>query len=44
MKVPTILIFRTGQLGDTLVAMPAIQAIRNKHPHHRMVLGNRERD
>ncbi len=34
----TILVFRTGQLGDTLVAMPAIQAIRNKYPHHSMVL------
>ena len=34
----TILIFRTGQLGDTLVALPAIIAIKNSHPHHRLVL------
>ncbi|RJX16607.1 MAG: glycosyltransferase family 9 protein [Desulforudis sp.] len=34
----TILIFRTGQLGDTLVAMPAIQAIRTHYPQHRLVL------
>ncbi len=36
--VPTILIFRIGQLGDTLVAMPAIDAIRKKYPDYRMVL------
>jgi asparagine synthase (glutamine-hydrolysing) len=34
----TILIFRTGQLGDTLVAMPAIHAVRQKYPNHRLVL------
>ena len=35
---PTILIFRIGQLGDTLVAMPAIEAIRKKYSDYRMVL------
>ena len=34
----TILIFRIGQLGDTLVAMPAINEIRNKYLGHRMIL------
>ena len=34
----TIVIFRTGQLGDTLVAMPAIYAIRKQYPKHRLVL------
>jgi len=34
----TILIFRTGQLGDTLIAMPAIFAIRQKYPSHRLLL------
>jgi ADP-heptose:LPS heptosyltransferase len=34
----TVLIFRIGQLGDTLIAMPAIHAIRNKYPDHRLVL------
>ena len=33
-----ILIFRTGQLGDTLVAMPAMDAIRKQHPDSRLVL------
>lgn len=35
---PTLLIFRYGQLGDTLVAMPAIEAIRRQYPDHRLVL------
>lgn len=34
----TLLIFRTGQLGDTLVAIPAIIALRKNYPHHRLVL------
>jgi ADP-heptose:LPS heptosyltransferase len=34
----SILIFRTGQLGDTLVAMPAIHAVRKKYPEHRLIL------
>jgi len=34
----TVVIFRIGQLGDTLVAMPAINAIRRKYPRHRLIL------
>jgi asparagine synthase (glutamine-hydrolysing) len=34
----TILVYRTGQLGDTLVAIPAIRAIRAIHPGARVVL------
>lgn len=34
----TILVFRVGQMGDTLISMPAIQAIRMKYPEHRFVL------
>ena len=34
----TVLIFRTGQLGDTLVSMPAIHAIRKRHPGCTVVL------
>jgi asparagine synthase (glutamine-hydrolysing) len=37
-KRKTILIYRIGQLGDTLISMPAIQAIRKRHPHHRLAL------
>jgi heptosyltransferase-3 len=33
-----ILVFRTGQLGDTIVSLPAIQAIRDLYPEHRLVL------
>jgi len=33
-----LLIYRIGQLGDTLVSMPAIQAIRQKFPDHRLIL------
>ncbi|HTN94681.1 MAG TPA: glycosyltransferase [Gallionella sp.] len=33
-----ILIFRIGQLGDTLVALPAIEKIRREFPSHRLVL------
>lgn len=35
---PVVVVFRTGQLGDTLVALPAIERIRRTRPHHRMVL------
>lgn len=35
---PTVLILRTGQLGDTLVALPAIEAIRKKYPSHSLAL------
>ncbi len=34
----SILIFRIGHLGDTLVAMPAIFAIRKLYPDHNLVL------
>ncbi len=34
----TILVFRIGQLGDTLASFPAIRAIRAAHPHVRLVL------
>jgi len=33
-----VLVFRIGQLGDSLVALPAIDAIRKRHPDARMVL------
>lgn len=33
-----ILVFRIGQLGDTLISLPAVRAIRERHPHHRLVL------
>ncbi len=36
--VKSILIFRTGHLGDTLVAMPAIHAIKKIYPHHQFFL------
>jgi len=34
----TVLVFRIGQLGDTLIALPAIAAIRERHRHDRLVL------
>ncbi len=37
-SAPTVLIFRIGQLGDTLIALPAILEIRRKYPNHRLVL------
>ena len=36
--MPSILIYRTGQLGDTLVSLPAIQAIREGFPRHALIL------
>ncbi|MBI4525316.1 MAG: glycosyltransferase family 9 protein [Deltaproteobacteria bacterium] len=33
-----ILVFRTGQLGDTIVSLPAIHAIRAAYPDHRLIL------
>jgi heptosyltransferase-3 len=33
-----VLVFRTGQLGDTIVSLPAIRAIRAQYPDHRLVL------
>jgi asparagine synthase (glutamine-hydrolysing) len=35
---PIALIFRTGQLGDTLVALPAIEYLRRRYPKHRFIL------
>ena len=34
----TVAVFRIGQLGDTLAALPAISAIREGYPDSRMVL------
>lgn len=34
----TILVFRIGQLGDTLASLPAVRAIRAAHPRARLVL------
>lgn len=36
--VGSILVFRVGLLGDTLVALPAIDAIRKRFPGRRLVL------
>jgi len=36
--LPSILVFRIGQLGDTLVAMPAINSIRSRFPKHKLIL------
>ncbi len=36
--LPIALIFRTGQLGDTLVALPAIEWIRKSYPKHQFIL------
>ena len=33
-----VIVYRIGQLGDTLVALPAIRAIRDAFPLHRLVL------
>jgi len=35
---PKALVYRPGSLGDTLVAMPAIQEIRRQYPAHRLTL------
>lgn len=35
---PRALVYRPGSLGDTLVAMPAIQEIRRQYPTHRLTL------
>ena len=34
----TIVVYRIGQLGDTLVSIPAMIAIRQKYPEHDLVL------
>ena len=31
-NTPRILIYRSGAIGDTIVAIPAIHAIRDAHP------------
>jgi ADP-heptose:LPS heptosyltransferase len=36
--VKTILVFRIGQLGDTLESVPAVRAIRAAHPEDALVL------
>jgi ADP-heptose:LPS heptosyltransferase len=33
-----VLVYRPGHLGDTLMALPAILAIRARHPRHHLVL------
>ena len=38
MTPPGVLVFRIGQLGDTIVSMPAIAAIRESHPQVPLVL------
>lgn len=36
--VPQLLVLRALKLGDLLVAVPAIHAIRRARPHHRLIL------
>lgn len=35
---PTIVVFRIGALGDTVVALPAIEHLRKSFPKHRLIL------
>ena len=37
-RTRNILVFRIGQLGDTLISLPTISVIRRRHPDHRLVL------
>ena len=37
-KTRCILVFRVGQLGDTLISLPALSVIRQRHPDHCLVL------
>ncbi|MBP0130980.1 MAG: glycosyltransferase family 9 protein [Nitrospira sp.] len=39
----TVLVFRVGQLGDTLIALPSVAAIRDRHPGDRLVLLTEQR-
>lgn len=34
----SVIVYRTGQLGDTLVSLPAMRAIRDAYPHHELIL------
>jgi ADP-heptose:LPS heptosyltransferase len=36
--VPPVLVFRIGSLGDTVISLPAMHAIRRRHPGARIVL------
>lgn len=38
MSRPEVFIYRIGELGDTLVSLPVIQAIRARHPNARCTL------
>lgn len=38
MSRQNVLIYRVGQLGDTLVALPSVEAVARKHPGCRLVL------
>src|SRR5437762_10938078 len=33
-----VIVFRIGQLGDTLISIPAIRAIQLRHPRQRKIL------
>jgi heptosyltransferase-3 len=35
---PSILVFRVGQLGDSLISLPAISFIKHRHPQHSLIL------
>jgi len=37
-RVRSILVFRAGQLGDTLILLPALSVIRRRHPEHPLIL------
>ncbi len=37
-RASTVVVYRTGQLGDAIVAIPAVRAIRDRHPKSTIVL------